>query len=445
MRLGNAKFENKVFHLSLPSSFTIFALKILQQMRKLLTSLFAAAVTLSLPTSCIQDEAANTECDILTCTLPTEILVSTPQPTNTEVIIHIRSEIDISKLAPEFTLTPGATINPASGSTQDFLNAEDHTVIYTVTSQDGQWKKDYRVIVSQTETPSDYFFNKTELDASTGKYPIFREMRSNDGELLMTWASGNPGFVMCGMADRDAREAYGDSYKDHIWEFFPTRAVYPEGTTLREDNNLLCFMSGGEYAAPDYIQLATRSTGSFGKMVGMPIAAGNIFQGYFDLANAITSPRSATKFGTPYRYRPMTLSGEYRYKAGDTFTDEQGNVVAGRKDIFSVYAIFFESDANTEYIDSNIHYNDFKHANMVALANLTDARETDEWTQFSVPFDYSAYDREIDPDKLAQSKYRIGIVIASSAEGDYFRGAVGSTLDIRNLKITNQKAEETEQ
>ena len=33
---------------------------------------------------------------------------------------------------------------------------------------------------------------------------------------------------------------------------------------------------------------------------------------------------------------------------------------------------------------------------------------------------------------------RLGIVVASSAEGDYFRGAVGSTLDVRNIKVTNE-------
>ncbi len=44
----------------------------------------------------------------------------------------------------------------------------------------------------------------------------------------------------------------------------------------------------------------------------------------------------------------------------------------------------------------------------------------------------------IDEAQLAIGKYKIGIVIASSAEGDYFRGAVGSTLDVRNLKIVHE-------
>ena len=174
----------------------------------------------------------------------------------------------------------------------------------------------------------------------------------------------------------------------------------------------------------------------------MPIAAGNIFQGEFDLGSAVSQPREATRFGEPYNYKPVKLSGEYRFKAGDVFTDGKGNVVVGRKDIFSIYAIFFESDDDVKFIDSNVHYNDFMHPNMVALANLTDAHETglgdDDWVKFEIEFDYDKYKKVVNADLLAKGVYRLGIVIASSAEGDYFRGAVGSTLDVRNIKVTNE-------
>ena len=83
-------------------------------------------------TSCIQDEALNTECDILTCSLPAEVVMSDPKITNDRVTVNVQPEADISALAPVFTLTEGATISPASGSVQDFLNADDHTVNYTV-------------------------------------------------------------------------------------------------------------------------------------------------------------------------------------------------------------------------------------------------------------------------------------------------------------------------
>ncbi len=400
------------------------------------------AATVLAATSCIQDEALNTECDIITCSFPSEIVVSDPTITNNRVTVNVVPDADISKLAPTFTLTEGATISPASGSVQNFLNADDHTVSYTVTSQDGEWHKTYRVQVVQQLKPSEYLFNKVELDP-TKKYSIFNEYDDN-GNFLMAWSSGNPGYVMCGEANKAARAAYGkDNYKDHIWEFFPTLAVFPEGTTMKTDNdNVTSFVNGGKYAHPEYIRLVTRSTGGFGAQVKMPIAAGNIFQGEFDLGSAVSQPREATWFGEPYNYKPVKLSGEYRFKAGDVFTDGKGNVVVGRKDIFSIYAIFFESDDDVKFIDSNVHYNDFMHPNMVALANLTDAHETglgdDDWVKFEIEFDYDKYKKAVNADLLAKGVYRLGIVIASSAEGDYFRGAVGSTLDVRNIKVTNE-------
>lgn len=400
------------------------------------------AATVLAATSCIQDEALNTECDILTCSLPAEVVMSDPKITNDRVTVNVQPDADISALAPVFTLTEGATISPASGSVQDFLNADDHTVNYTVTSQDGEWHKTYRVQVVQQLKPDEYRFNKVELDP-TKKYSIFNEI-DNNGNFLMAWASGNPGFVMCGEADKAAKAKYGKiQYKDHIWEFFPTTAVYKEGTTLSVDGeNVANFMLGDKYAQPEFIRLVTRSTGGFGGMVGMPIAAGNIFQGEFDLGNAISAPREATKFGEPYHYKPLTLSGEYRYEAGETFTDEKGKPVVGRTDIFSIYAIYFLTDDKVTYIDSNVHYNDFMHPNMVALANLTDARVTglgdNDWVKFEITFDYSAYNKVVDKALLAKGRYKLGIVIASSAEGDYFRGSVGSTLDVRNLKVTHE-------
>ena len=400
------------------------------------------AATVLAATSCIQDEALNTECDIITCSFPSEIVVSDPTITNDRVTVNVVPDADISKLAPTFTLTEGATISPASGSVQNFLNADDHTVNYTVTSQDGEWHKTYRVQVVQQLKPSEYLFNKVELDP-TKKYSIFNEYDEN-GNFLMAWSSGNPGYVMCGEANKAARAAYGkDNYKDHIWEFFPTLAVFPEGTTMKTGNdNVTSFVNGGKYAQPEYIRLVTRSTGGFGAQVKMPIAAGNIFQGEFDLGSAVSQPREATRFGEPYNYKPVKLSGEYRFKAGDVFTDGKGNVVVGRKDIFSIYAIFFESDDDVKFINSNVHYNDFMHPNMVALANLTDAHETglgdDDWVKFEIEFDYDKYKKAVNADLLAKGVYRLGIVIASSAEGDYFRGAVGSTLDVRNIKVTNE-------
>ena len=400
-------------------------------------------------TSCIQEEALNTECDILTCTVPESILESPVVVDNNTVTLRIRPTGDISQLAPEFTVTEGATITPASGTPQDFLNAENHTVYYTVTSQDGEWSKKYPVRVIQKEIPSVYKFNGTRLNLGEGdkgdKYSILVE-RDENGEEVMTWASGNPGFVMSGVADRNAQKDYGYpddplTYKQHIWKYFPTRAVYAEGVIQKknpEDGYTYFYNPDGTYAKPEFIRLTTCSTGSFGSMVGMPIAAGNMFQGFFDLGQAIGNPLGATKFGEPYHYVPVKLQGRYRYKAGPVFKNKAGQVL-DRKDIFSIYALFFESEpGKVDYIDGTIHIDNFQHDNLVSVALMKDARESDEWVTFEIPFEAAVNGSQLDREKLGQGLYKIGIVISSSIDGDTFQGAVGSTLDIADLRIINE-------
>ena len=400
-------------------------------------------------TSCIQEEALNTECDILTCTVPESILESPVVVDNNTVTLRIRPTGDISQLAPEFTVTEGATITPASGTPQDFLNAENHTVYYTVTSQDGEWSKKYPVRVIQKEIPSVYKFNGTRLNLGEGdkgdKYSILVE-RDENGEEVMTWASGNPGFVMSGVADRNAQKDYGYpddplTYKQHIWKYFPTRAVYAEGVIQKknpEDGYTYFYNPDGTYAKPEFIRLTTCSTGSFGSMVGMPIAAGNMFQGFFDLGQAIGNPLGATKFGEPYHYVPVKLQGRYRYKAGPVFKNKAGQVL-DRKDIFSIYALFFESEpGKVDYIDGTIHIDNFQHDNLVSVALMKDARESDEWVTFEIPFEAAVNGSQLDREKLGQGLYKIGIVISSSVDGDTFHGAVGSTLDIADLRIINE-------
>lgn len=59
---------------------------------------------------------------------------------------------DLKTIAPEFTLSYGATISPASGTPTDFTANPDHAVTYTVTSQSGQQRK-WTVVVDLFNNP----------------------------------------------------------------------------------------------------------------------------------------------------------------------------------------------------------------------------------------------------------------------------------------------------
>lgn len=123
-------------------------------------NLFTCTVTgLLLCTSCIKDEAPNAEADILSCILPAEMLTGTDIDYNRPydkslnaypIYIEVNNGTDLTRLAPTFELTEGASIEPASGSTQNFTNP----VRYTVTSEDKNWHRTYAINIHYPETKS---------------------------------------------------------------------------------------------------------------------------------------------------------------------------------------------------------------------------------------------------------------------------------------------------
>ena len=98
-------------------------------------------------TSCIKDEAPNKECDIESAWIdgvefeknfyqPTEMHKENISSTETNITFLVRPlfMVPLSTQIPvNFRITPGATIQPASGSPQDFTKGP---VLYTVTSDD---------------------------------------------------------------------------------------------------------------------------------------------------------------------------------------------------------------------------------------------------------------------------------------------------------------------
>ena len=68
----------------------------------------------------------------------------------------------------------------------------------------------------------------------------------------------------------------------------------------------------------------------------------------------------------------------------------------------------------------------------MAIARVPDVTDTDDWTEFSINFEYS---EEIDRQLLADRGYNLAVVFTSSIDGASFRGAIGSTLYIDEVKI----------
>ncbi len=354
--------------------------------------------------SCIRDEAPNAECDIVSVRFDNnEVLNRLPVISNDRILIVVNSGVNIFDLAPYFTLTPGATIEPASGTPRNFNSPQE----YVVTSEDGKWHKSYTV---EVQRPGNInlrynFEHVRQVSALSGKasYDVFYEI-GNDGKESLTWASANPAFAL--------------TLQGTSPETFPTYQAI--------DSEM------GKCLA-----LVTRSTGTFGQNMKKPLAAGNLFLGEFDMANALAKPLEATHFGTPFLSVPLSISGDYKYFPGEQYCKmgDDGKLVPveGMTDEFNIYAVFFEVTPDRQWLDgTNVLAAD--NSDIVAVAEIESRDASSVWKNFNIPFKYRE-GKVVDRDKLEAGRYSIAIVMSSSTEGDFFEGAVGSTLFVDNLVL----------
>ena len=356
----------------------------------LLVSLFGVL------TACIQDEMLNTEADIVACTVDGTLLKRQPRIDNDKVVLMVKSSADLSNLAPVFTLTRGATITPESGTPLNFSSPQ----YYTVTSEDRNWKKIYEVSCDTSAMQRVYNFELFELDEKQHYY-LFYE-KSEDGSKQYLWGCANSLFDL--VASGNSPDAYPTTFFD-------------------------------KGKSGHCLKLETKSTGYFGSLFDMPIAAGNLFIGSFESLNAMKDPLAATHFGIPVDFLPDALTGYYQYKAGQTLTDKTGMTIEG-KDRFDIYAVLFETDENLVTLDGS---NVLTSPSIIAIARMdeSDRMESNEWRQFRIPFVYKS-GKSIDPDKLKADGYSITILFASSIEGDLFKGAVGSRLLVDEVRLSEK-------
>jgi len=379
-------------------------------------SIAATAIAMALlNTGCFGEEPECCEADIETARLHVDDPESfffqltdslqTILSTDTEITFIVRGNADISALSPVFTLSPGATITPASGSVHDFGNGP---VVYTVTSQDGHWTRRYSVSVVPTvhEVPDTihYDFEHFELETANQRYYTWHDVLT-DGSLGNNWATANAGYRIS------------------------------VSTAQPMDYPTTPLLQGYDGAA---VCLRTSDTGPFGKMANKRLAAGNMFLGTFDIKIAMSDHLHATRFGIPFTSKPDRFTGYYTYEPGPTVQDFYGNPIAGRTDSASVYAVFYRNhdDAGNEV---TLYGDDvLSSKQLVAVANMGYVAPTTTWTAWDVKFKYFG---PVDEQLLANRGYSLAIVFSSSANGGDFIGAIGSRLCVDKVRLISTREE----
>ena len=366
-------------------------------------------------TSCMKDEPLNAECDI------EQVILHTPNVdevffngtdsvkhvlySDDAVTFNVRRKAPVEGISLEFKITEGATIERLTEGTGFEADVPVH---YRVTSQDGQWHRDYAITVSPepvhvVSSVIAYDFENFELEPKQGKYYIWHNERL-DGTFGNDWATGNPGFKL--------------SMPSAAPENYPTSPI-----------------DGMDGKA---LKLVTRDTGPFGAMAKMRLAAGNFFLGEFDVSQALSNAMTATRFGIPFNLKPVRFTGYYQYQPGPKFQDKAGKEVPGRVDEGSVYAVFYrnhDAEGNPVRLMGD---NVLTSPLIVGIAKVKQLPATDEWTPFDVEFEY---DSDIDMQLLANKGYNLAVVFSSSADGAIFEGAIGSCLLIDKVRLYCQTEE----
>lgn len=365
--------------------------------------------------SCFKSEPQNMECDILEAWVEgenldqyfsqkTDMRIENIPSSSDQVLFTVRQRSALPAMAIHFKLTPGATVTPANGSTHDFSKGP---IVYTVTSEDGNWHRNYQVDFREGVKPSNtYSFEDCEMSANNKYYVWF--YKDDSGNKNYIWASGNEGFMIA-----------------------KPNALPDEYPTVPDDNGI-----DGKC-----IRLTTRSTGSWGKTFKKPIAAGNFYLGAFDVSHALTNTLLCTQMGIPYTQEPVKITGYYKYTPGPVFTDKDFNELPDRIDLPSLYSVLYynHDEAGNEIM---LHGDDvLSSPYIVRKAEVLSAPATDQWTKFEMTFQGST---PIDAKLLADRGYNLALVFSSSKTGDTFEGAVGSTLYIDKVEITFQSGETTE-
>ena len=373
-------------------------------------------VVVTMLSSCIKDELLNQECDIMSAWLegeeyascfyePSQMRIEHISSAEKEIVFRVKSLLSLPERLPvHFALTDGATIEPASGSEQNF---KEGPVMYTVTSQDGSWQRHYTVTFKEASMPTNIFsFENVEtvLGLNNNYYHEFYEL-DKSGDRHNIWASGNPGAILIKI------------------------------NTQAEDQPTYSTENGYQGRG---VCLNTQDAGTLGHMFGKPIAAGNLFMGRFILENVLMDPLKATEFGTPIDRVPVRVRGYYKYRPGDVFTNAKMEPVLGRVDEASIYAVFYRN--KDEQGKDIVLYGDdvLSSPYIVRKAQVASLPPTDEWTLFEMFFEGADADTQI----LLSQGYSMTLVFSSSKDGASFEGAVGSTLYVDEVEVSFEELEE---
>jgi len=273
----------------------------------------------------------------------------------------------------DYTLAPGASCNMASGSVVT-VTIKDGEAVFTVTAESGV-KADFYVILRDNQLPDSDFEDWYTAKGMDGI--SYQELGLS--ETSTVWATANKGTSIYGK--------------------------YGTVPFIVGDNTL--------------VSITTGETSS------IPITAGTVYSGRFDLNGAInnpTDPRKASVIGVPFILKPSAMKFKYSYVPGPNYikaTPKNSNNIFGGFDVenipgsdtVSIYAIL-ELRAGTNITE-------------IARAEFYSGTVQSTLTEVMIPFIYTS----------SAIPTHISVLMTSSKSGHLYTGAIGSNLKMDDFEL----------
>jgi hypothetical protein len=301
----------------------------------------------------------------------------------TVVVTVPENVIDFMLTPTEIAVSNFATVAPSPGEEQDFSSP----VNYFVTAEDGTVNA-YSVSVERGGS-------KPQLDNSS-----FEE-----------WYTESVGFSTVEQPGKDENSTIWGTANRGLG------LAGASGNTSKQERNNSNYARMESVAAPALVR----------------IAAATIFTGKFkDGFPSVTDPRSNIILGTPFAARPLTFTFSYTYQPGASNEDSDGQPLA-YGDQCDIY-LFLEN-------------RDGPQVKRVGTAWFRSGDEVSQWTEKNIPIKYGQLDASDPWFEYAQPPQgevwgdgtetvtHISILATSSFEGDFFNGAIGSTLELDDIEL----------
>ncbi len=292
--------------------------------------------------------------------------------------------VDLNLIPTEITISNFATISPKVTSSQDFQSP----VEYTATAEDGTIQV-YTVSVEKTG-------NVPQIDNSSFEDWYIETVASNNisqpgsDKATTLWATANRGLALGGAS---------------------------ENTTPHQKT-----------ADSLYAKLETVSAPAIVRIAAATLFTGKFTEGF----PSINDPRSNLTLGVSFTGRPQAMRFQYKYTPGSSNEDSNGDPLT-YGDQCDIYMFLENRDGSktkrigTAWFRNGDTQSSWKYLDIPVKYGPLDA--SDPWFVYAQP----------QPDEEwgtgSESITHITVLFSSSFEGDFFNGAIGSTLEVDNLEM----------